>query len=74
MGDIISDDWSGYVQLTASTGWPLLTGTDFMALNAATKSEQTIKDCRQIVHSDNIKLPPPLTYLGKEDGGSIFLS
>ena len=37
---------SGYAQMalkTASSGWPLLTGTDFMALNAATKSEQTIK-------------------------------
>lgn len=31
---------SGYAQMalkTASSGWPLLTGTDFMALNAATR-------------------------------------
>lgn len=56
---------------TASTGWPLLTGTDFKALNAATKSEQTIKDCRQIVPSDNVKLPPSLTYFRKRMAGAF---
>lgn len=43
---------SGYAQMalkTASSGWPLLTGTDFMKLNNSTTSEQTIKVTSEIL-------------------------